>query len=127
MDDDYDVELNFENNDLSDDEDIIDVVEEDETDDNKINIITYNDILENIKNNPKRTLPIMTKFEKARIIGVRLQQLASGAKPRVDISNMRDINEIVNEELKQRKIPLIICRPLPNGIIEYWKMEEFIG
>ena len=127
MDDDYDVELNFENNDLSDDEDIIDVVEEDETDDNKINIITYNDILENIKNNPKRTLPIMNKFEKARIIGVRLQQLASGAKPRVDISNMRDINEIVNEELKQRKIPLIICRTLPNGIIEYWKMEEFIG
>ena len=31
---------------------------------------------------------------------------------------------IAEEELKQKKIPFIIRRPLPNGASEYWKVKD---
>jgi DNA-directed RNA polymerase I, II, and III subunit RPABC2 len=115
-------------NDFSEDEDITDFNFEEEekvNEDNSLKILTYKNILENIEKKPKKTIPLLTKFERARIMGVRLQQLAYGAKPRVDTTNLRSINEIVNKELLERKIPFIIRRTLPNGIYEDWKIEEF--
>jgi DNA-directed RNA polymerase subunit K/omega len=93
------------------------------TEDNKI--LTYIDINNLIAKNPKKTIPILNKYEKARICGLRLQQLADGAKPTIDPKGLKNINEIVYEEYKMRKIPFIIERTLPNGEKEYWKMEEF--
>jgi DNA-directed RNA polymerase subunit K/omega len=93
------------------------------TEDNKI--FTYTDINNLIAKNPKKTIPILNKYEKARICGLRLQQLADGAKPTIDPKGLKNINEIVYEEYKMRKIPFIIERTLPNGEKEYWKMEEF--
>ena len=115
-------------NDFSEDEDITDLnLEEEEkgTEDTTFKILTYKNVLENIEKKPKKTIPLLTKFERARIIGVRLQQLAYGAKPRVDTTNLRSINEIVDKELLERKIPFIIRRTLPNGSYEDWKLEEF--
>ena len=93
------------------------------TEDNKI--LTYTDINNLIAKNPKKTIPILNKYEKARICGLRLQQLADGAKPTIDPKGLKNINEIVYEEYKMRRIPFIIERTLPNGEKEYWKMEEF--
>ena len=113
-------------NDFSEDEDITDInQEEEDKEDTTFKILTYKNILENIEKKPKKTIPLLTKFERARIIGVRLQQLAYGAKPRVDTTNLRSINEIVDKELLERKIPFIIRRTLPNGSYEDWKLEEF--
>lgn len=115
-------------NDLSEDEDLTELnVEEDEkeTEDASFKILTYKNVLENIEKKPKKTIPLLTKFERARIMGVRLQQLAYGAKPRVDTTNLRSINEIVDKELLERKIPFIIRRTLPNSTYEDWKIEEF--
>lgn len=115
-------------NDLSDEEDISDLnVEDDEpsNEDEGFKIITYKNVLEKIEKKIKKTIPLLTKFERARIMGVRLQQLAYGAKPRVDITNLKNINEIVEKELFERKIPFIIRRILPNGNYEDWKLEEF--
>ena len=92
---------------------------------NNFKLVTFNNVLENIQKNPKKTIPILTKFERARIVGVRLQQLAYGAKPRINTSNLKNIQEIVQQELIQRKIPFIIRRRLPNGTAEDWKLEEF--
>lgn len=89
-------------------------------------LFTYENVLENIQNTTKKTIPILTKFERARIMGVRMQQLAYGAKPRVDTSDLKSIAEIVNKELLERKIPFIIRRTLPNGKFENWKLEEFL-
>jgi DNA-directed RNA polymerase subunit K/omega len=86
---------------------------------------TYKKVVAQIAKVPKKTLPILTKFEIARIFGVRKQQLASGAKPCVDTRSCSSIDEIVLEEIKQRTLPFIIRRQLPNGINEYWKIEEF--
>ena len=72
-----------------------------------------------------RTLPILTKYEKARILGVRAKQLNKGAEPYVKISDdIIDAFVIANKELKEKKLPFIIQRPLPNGNSEYWKLED---
>ena len=92
---------------------------------NDFKILTFENVIEEINKKPKKTIPFLTKFEKARITGVRLQQLAYGAKPRIKTEGLSSIQEIVEQELLQRKIPFIIRRSLPNGSSEDWKMEEF--
>lgn len=130
-DDDFDNDFSNTNDFTEEDEDDeiaeLNVDEEDIANENKFKIVTYKDILDGIEKKPKKTIPILTKFEKARIIGVRLQQLANGSKPRVDTSNLKTIHEIVYEELRMRMIPFIIRRSLPNGTYEDWKLEEFIS
>jgi DNA-directed RNA polymerase I, II, and III subunit RPABC2 len=72
-----------------------------------------------------KTIPILTKYEKAKIIGIRAQQINSGSEPFVAVdSNMIDGLTIAREELMQRKIPFIIRRPLPNGSSEYWNIND---
>ena len=88
-------------------------------------MITFDEINERILNRPKKTIPYLNKYEKARIFGLRLQQLADGAKPCIDTTGLRSINEIVEKEYTSRKMPFIIVRTLPNGEKEYWKLEEF--
>lgn len=71
------------------------------------------------------TLPFLTKFEKARIIGLRAKQINNGAEPFIDIpDNILEGYIIAEMELKEKKIPFIIVRPLPNGKKEYWKLED---
>ena len=72
-----------------------------------------------------RTLPILTKYERARILGERAKQLNMGAKPVVPISdNVIDGYLIALEEFNHKKIPFVIKRPLPNGGCEYWKLQD---
>lgn len=71
------------------------------------------------------TVPILTKYEKTRILGLRLTQLNKGAKPFVETKNkIIDNNIIAQKELKEKKLPFIIMRPLPNGKREYWKLND---
>jgi DNA-directed RNA polymerase I, II, and III subunit RPABC2 len=93
---------------------------------NDFKLVTFKDVVDNIQKTPKKSVPFLTKFEKARIIGVRLQQLAYGAKPRVDVTGLKSIQEIADKELKERKMPFIIRRTMPNGKHEDWRMEEFL-
>lgn len=92
----------------------------------ELKLPSYKSILGKIAKVPKKTIPVLTNFERARIIGLRMQQLSMGAKPCVDTRALRSIEEIAYAELNQRKMPFIVKRPLPNGTIEYWKMEEFL-
>jgi DNA-directed RNA polymerase subunit K/omega len=71
-----------------------------------------------------RTLPIVTKYEKARIIGQRAMQLNSGATPYLLVDNLIDGTTIAELEFEQKKIPVIIKRPLPNGAFEYWRLQD---
>jgi len=68
-----------------------------------------------------RTIPIMTKYESTRILGQRAKQIENGAQPLVPMSdNIIDSYIIAQNELKEKKIPFIIRRPIPNGGSEYW-------
>jgi DNA-directed RNA polymerase I, II, and III subunit RPABC2 len=72
-----------------------------------------------------KTIPILTKFEKTRILGQRAKQIDSGARPFVDVP--KDIIEgylIAKLELAEKKIPFIIKRPIPNGGCEYWNVND---
>ena len=114
---------------LSDEEEVSELnIDDDDKESNRedFKLLTYKNVIENIEKNPKKTMPILTKFERARIMGARLQQLAYGAKPRVDTTGLKSIQEIVKKELEERKILFIIRRNLPNGTYEDWRLEEFL-
>jgi DNA-directed RNA polymerase I, II, and III subunit RPABC2 len=72
-----------------------------------------------------KTIPYLTKYERARILGQRAKQINSGAYPFVKVpENVIDGYIIAEMELKQKRIPFIIRRPLPNGGSEYWKVQD---
>tara|TARA_B100001250_G_scaffold347131_1_gene317238 strand:- start:190 stop:858 length:669 start_codon:yes stop_codon:yes gene_type:complete len=71
------------------------------------------------------TIPFLTRYEKAKILGLRAKQINHGSKPFVEINrNIIDGHTIALMELVQNKIPFIIRRPLPNGGSEYWKISD---
>jgi len=67
-----------------------------------------------------KTNPRITKYEMALLIGKRATQIECGATPNIKISPGQSVISIAEEELRQRKIPLIIKRPIGNTF-EYWK------
>ena len=70
--------------------------------------------------------PILTRFEKARIMGARALQLSLGAPVFIEIpKNATTSLEIAMEELKQRVIPIVIKRTLPNGDYQNISLDKF--
>jgi DNA-directed RNA polymerase subunit K/omega len=144
---DSDVEI-YEDND--DDED-----EEDDNDDyalqkfntiNKLNYLTdahpeclpdnYEDIIaltkltrdehNNIVDPLHKTIPILTKYEKTRVLGQRAKQIEHGGDIFVKTDTLIIEPHIIAEyELKFKKIPFIIKRPVPGGGgFEYWCLSD---
>lgn len=71
------------------------------------------------------TAPFLTKYEKARIIGTRAEQLERGAPPLVELEpHIIQGRTIAMMEFEQKKIPFIIARPLPNKAVEYWRVSD---
>lgn len=81
----------------------------------------------------------MTKYERARILGTRALQIAMAAPVMVELEGETDplgkyffmhayfifiVSEIARKELKERKIPIIIRRYLPDGSFEDWSVDE---
>jgi DNA-directed RNA polymerase subunit K/omega len=78
-----------------------------------------------IVDNLHKTLPIMTKYEKTRILGQRAKQINDGARPFIKVpEGVIDGYLIALKELEEKKIPFIIRRPLPNRGSEYWYVED---
>jgi len=72
-----------------------------------------------------RTIPYLTKYEKARVLGQRAKQIETGSKPFVKVNeNIIDSYVIAELELREKKIPFIIKRPIPNGAFEYWNLKD---
>jgi len=72
-----------------------------------------------------KTIPWLTKYERARVLGLRTKQLNNGADAFIEIPpGMINGNKIALEELNQKKVPFIIRRPIPNGGTEYWRLED---
>ena len=115
---------------LSDDD-----IEEDDQDedfsvannsDNKY-IVSVEESYTNYYTNEKLTSPILTKFERAKLLGIRAEMISAGNPPLVVVPRGVDnAYEIALLELKEKKIPLIIRRRLPNGSVEDWRIEELI-
>ena len=118
-------------------EDDYDEVYESETEDlDDITIVPSNEIpdsLEFYKNyesqsKTKITDPCLTKYEKTKILAERTQQIENGALLYIPLTDkLTTAYSIALEEFKQKKLPFIICRPLPNSKeYEYWKLNDLM-
>jgi len=72
-----------------------------------------------------KTMPFITKYEKAKILGERAKQINSGAQATVAVDeNIIDGYLIALKEYENKSIPMIIRRPLPSGGCEYWRLAD---
>ena len=73
-----------------------------------------------------RTIPYLTKYERARVLGQRAKQINLGARPFVKVpENIIDGYLVAEMELTQKRIPFILRRPLPgNSGSEYWNLKD---
>jgi DNA-directed RNA polymerase subunit K/omega len=72
-----------------------------------------------------KTLPFLTKYEKARIIGARAEQLDRGGESFIPLDEtIINGRTIALMEFEAKQIPFIISRPLSNGSVEYWHLRD---
>ena len=72
------------------------------------------------------TTKYLTKYERARVLGTRALQISMNAPVMVDVDGETDPLKIAMKELRERKIPIIIRRYLPDESHEDWKIDELI-
>ena len=72
------------------------------------------------------TTKYLTKYERARVLGTRALQISMNAPVMVDLDGETDPLKIAEKELRERKIPIIVRRYLPDGSHEDWSMDELI-
>ncbi|KAH0812841.1 hypothetical protein GEV33_009940 [Tenebrio molitor] len=83
-------------------------------------------------NNPKKRETTSTSYRTdrpeaaARVLGTRALQIAMCAPVMVELDGETDPLQIAMKELKQRKIPIIIRRYLPDHSYEDWGIDELI-
>jgi DNA-directed RNA polymerase subunit K/omega len=71
------------------------------------------------------TVPILTKFEYTRILGLRATQIENGSPLFIAVNeSIIDSYVIARMELESKKLPFIIRRPLPGGKMEYWRLHD---
>ena len=133
-------DLNDNNSDIGDDQDYEDVsndlfecnIEKAIEDDN----IYFGNIIDSDVEKTKKNIIVrdeerisknrLTKYELTRIISERTKQLTTGAPPLVKNYKTFTYEEIAVEELRLNMIPFKIKRPLPNGKIEIWRLDELM-
>lgn len=71
-----------------------------------------------------KTIPILTKFEETKVLGIRISQLENGSDPLIHVDDNVEPNYIAEKELQEGVLPFIICRPLPGGKKEFWKLRD---
>ena len=97
-------------------------------------VISFDEVSVAYVTETNMTTPYLTKFEFAKVLGQRMEQLARGAPSLVDVSQANldglvtheKFRRIAEIELKQRVLPFMIGRTLPNGKKEYWKLADMI-
>lgn len=79
------------------------------------------------ENKEKISTPYMTKYERARILGTRAMQISRNAPVFVELEpHETDPLLIAEKELREKKIPFIIRRYLPDGTYEDWPISDLI-
>ena len=92
----------------------------------KLNVASLPSMGDKVDTNHK-TYPFLTQYERTKIIGMRANQLSKGSVPFIAVPPyVTDVQEIARLELKQKRLPYIIKRPLPNGTYEYWRLADLL-
>lgn len=88
---------------------------------------TFQDIMENYNPSLNTSMNVLTKFERSKIIGTRMEQLARGAIPFVNVRGLTSIKQIALKELEEKKTPFIVARTMPGGNKEYYKLSDMVS
>ena len=74
------------------------------------------------------TDPCLTKYERTKVLAERTQQIENGSIIYIPLNDkLTAAYPIALEEFNQKKLPFIICRPLPNSKgFEYWKLNDLM-
>lgn len=75
-----------------------------------------------------KSVPYLTIFEKAKILGFRANQLAQGSQTFLEKrpEHVIDVLEIARLELEERRLPYILKRPMPDGTFEYVRLSDLL-
>lgn len=76
--------------------------------------------------NERVTTAVMTKYERARVLGTRALQISMNAPVAVALEGETDPMAIAVKELRERLIPLTIRRILPDNTYEDWSVSELL-
>jgi len=87
------------------------------------NNIDYRNTIINYDCSKNKTLPKMTKYEIALVIGKRAKQIEDGANANIKVMAGKNSIEIAEEELRQGVIPFYIKRPIGNSF-ELFKLAD---
>lgn len=111
-----------ENDDYGEDDDALDVTgdRDDDVVDTSVVVSTGTVAAERV------TTRYLTKYERARVLGTRALQISMNAPVMVDLDGETDPLRIAEKELRERKIPIIVRRYLPDGSHEDWGIDELI-
>jgi DNA-directed RNA polymerase subunit K/omega len=73
------------------------------------------------------TYPFLTHYEKTTLLFLRTSQIERGSHSYVAVpEGVTDSYEIAKLEFKEKKLPFILKRPLPNGMYEYWNLKDLV-
>ena len=84
---------------------------------------------DSVKPENRITLPYYSKYEYTALMGVRAQQIADGSKILVSLDGIQTSHpqfvwKVADLEIREKALPFIIHRRLPDGISEYWSCSE---
>jgi len=120
-----DAQIGEEDDNIDGEEDEVELIENKR--ETRFDIVNLEKTYENFYTQKKETKPFLTKFERAKIIGIRAEMLANGAPALVEVpKSITNVYEIAKLEFKERKIPLLIRRYLPNGTDEDWRLQDMV-
>ena len=70
--------------------------------------------------------PVLTRFERARVLGTRARHINNNSPPLVDIKGETDPLKIAEKELQAGVLPLIVRRFLGNGTYEDFRVADLL-
>jgi len=74
-----------------------------------------------------RSMPFLSVFERTKILGMRTNQLAQGARPYVKVPEyVTSVLDIAKLELNERRLPFIVKRYMPDGTYEKFRLSDLI-
>ena len=84
-------------------------------------------IISGPKDKHHQTRPFLSNYEKTKLLSIRTSQIEKGAHPYVLVpEGVTSSEEIAKLELKEKKLPFRLRRPLPNGTFEYWNLADLL-
>ncbi|KAG2177478.1 hypothetical protein INT44_007989 [Umbelopsis vinacea] len=89
-------------------------------------LMTGNEAADLSESKERVTTPYMTKYERARVLGTRALQISLNAPVMIELNGESDPLVIAMKELREKKIPLIVRRFLPDNSYEDWHVKDLI-